>query len=215
MAIGSKATLVAKKAPRPAAPAAKAVPTKAAPAAKKGFPPRKAGAKAAPARPAYPRFDAPSDFKPFFLDVTFNSGADGMIIPNEIKALRIKGKWETAENPRYDLAEYDVATLVGIASRLSSITYAANLLKRLPLDSRFKLIIRVSKRAADGSILVGVKAGAMSAPGSAKMKWIKDNTNPVYRKLRRCNRLMPSAFVDVQLPPMKRRGKKAEEDGDE
>ena len=190
-------------------PAAKA-PAPKKPVAKKAAPAKKS---TAAARPAPLRFDAPSDFKPYFCEVRFKTGEDALISPVGFKASRVKGRWDNQEAPRFDLKEYDVPTLLGIMSRLSAVTFAPNVLRRLPANTSFLLILRVNRRSADNSLAIIMKAAAMSN-SAGKLRWFKEKADPVYRRLRRSVRILPSAFVDTQLPPSRRRSKK-DSDSDE
>ncbi len=158
----------------------------------------------APARPAPLRFDAPSDFKPYFCEVRFKTGEDGLISPTGFDVSRVKGRWDNKEAPRYNFKDYDIPTLIGIVSRLSAITFAPNVLRRLPANSSFFLVLRVNRRSADNSLAIIIKAAARSN-SAGKMKWFTDKADPVYRRLRRAARILPSAFVDTQLPPSRRR----------
>jgi hypothetical protein len=193
-------------------PAAKTISTKDVVPAKKGFPAKKTGtaAKKAPSKKPKPLvFKAPVDFKPFFLEVAVQTGTDGLFSPVGFSATRIRGNWDNPEAKRYDLATYDVPTLAAIGMRLSSVTFAPNILKRLPINTKFKLILRVSKKAATGGLMASVKFLAMSNE-AGKMKWIKDVKDPTRRRIRRANRVLASAFLAVQLPPSARKVKKGE-----
>lgn len=156
-------------------------------------------------------FQAPADFKPAFFEVKFTTMRDGLINGNSLKAIRIKGKWDNPDAKRYDLAEYDLGTLLGIAARLGSI-YAPNVLKRLPGKTTFKLILRAGKKAADNSLSVKVKEAGhvIFHNDKPKLKWFEDKKDPVYRKLRKVSKVLSAAFTKVQLPP-KGRQKKTEE----
>jgi hypothetical protein len=194
------ATVAKTKSTKPAATPAKT------PAKK---PVARTAAKTRGAASAPPRFDAPSDFKPFFAEVEFSTGTDGLIAAGSVEVSRVRGKWDNTEAPRYKMSEYDQATLVAVACRLSSVTFASNILKRLPGETRFKLIVRVSRRAADNSLASTIREAAMSN-AAGKLRWFKEKADPTYRRLRRANRILPSAFVCVQLPPIKRRKAAAE-----
>jgi len=195
--------------PKKAAPAAK----KPAPATKKAPAKKTAGAAKRP-RPAPITFEAPSDFKPAFFEVQFAVGEDGLMVPASFGAKRVRGRWDNAEAKRYDMAEYDPVTLLGIATRFAYITFAPNVAKRLPAGSKFQLVLRVAKKAADGTLTARVVA-ARYVNDAGKWKWYTDKADPIYRKLRRAAKVLPSAFVAVQLPPSGRRTKKSDEDSGE
>lgn len=188
--------------------------------AKGTFPAKKASAdgKKAPAKKKAAKliFKAPADFKPAFFEVEFATGKDGLVKGESVSINRVKGRWDNPEAKRFNLAEYDLATQNGIVSRLGAI-YAPNILKRLPAGSKFGMILRCNKRSADGSLSVafkGIKQMVESKknPGKMKWKWFEDKKDPLYRKLRKIARILPGAFVNVQLPPATGRQKKSKDE---
>lgn len=184
--------------------------------AKKTFPKKKEGSSKTKTKKAKKiLFKAPEDFKPSFFEVMFETLRDGCIRGSTFSALRVKGKWDNADNPRYDLAEYDAGTSLAIATRISAAAHAANVLKRLPPKEKFGLVLRVNKRSADGSLAVSLKGARQLVVGKndkLKWKWFEDKKDPTYRKIRKAIKLLPSAFVEVKLPPKgKRKGKKDED----
>lgn len=193
---------------KPAAPkaaAAKPVAAKTAtrPAAKKA---------AAPSdRPAAPRWSAPSDFKPAFFDFRFETDEYGLIKSGTLSGVRVRGRWDNEEAKRYDMSEYDQATLTAFGMRVSTGIFAPNPEKRIPANTAFRLIVRVSKRAADESLAARFVGMSHSKIGGKKEIWFADKTDITYRKLRKCARVLPSAFVNVQLPPSRRRSSADEE----
>jgi hypothetical protein len=173
-----------------------------------------------PARTALPIFTAPTDFKPFFLEVFLRTEKDGLL-GSTIKAIRYIGRYdpEAEDKKKSDIASYDQPTLIGIMSRFAAVTYATNAAKRLPINTTFKVVLRVNKKAADESLSVLVKsiaiAGKVSKSGRADYTELaKNDLN--YRKLRKASRVLPAAFKTILMPPKKVRGVKVvEEDSDE
>lgn len=167
------------------------------------------------AKPAKVTFPAPADFKPCFVDVMFKTQKDGLIGP-AIKAVRIKGQWTNENAKRYDMMTYDATTVVSLMARIGARTFAAGVAKRLPSGTSFRLIVRVGKRTADDTILASVKSISrmVKSKTSGKSKWkeMTDKTDPVRRKLRSVGRFLPGAFVNIQLPPTKKRKEETEED---
>lgn len=193
-------------------PSKKIVPGKK-PVAKAGVPAKKPVAKKpAGNRPAKITFQAPSDFKPAFFEVEFATLADGLLNGASLKIQRVKGNWTNEDARRYDLATYDLATYTAVAARLGSIT-APNVLKRLPPETSFGLVIRVNRRSADGTLSViikGIKQGAISSKsGKMRWKWFEDKKDITYRKIRKITNSLAGAFVEVQLPPSGRQKKAA------
>lgn len=162
-------------------------------------------------------FKAPEDFKPAFFEVKAVTQHDGLISPGVVIE-RIKGQWDNPEAKRFNLAEYDVPTLVGITSRLQASFYKANFHGRLPAKTRIGIVIRCSANRTTGLMSVSVKAAYTmvknEATGKLKKKWFTDKTDLTYRKIRRAARLLRGAFVTVQLPPSPTRRKKDDIDGE-
>lgn len=229
---GSKApaTTKAKPVAGSKAPAAKTV------AAKKGFPARKPGtARKAPARKPLPLFTAPADFKPHFIEVSVRTEKDGLL-GNAIKATRYVGRYDenAPDNKKFDLGSYDARTLYGIMARLSGPLFKATnekkfpvLVKgrtevkgamRLPALTVFRILLRVNKKAKDGSLSVlfkhvvqVVKSTKTGRPQDVQL----EKNDPVYRSFRKSARTLPAAFKDSLMPPKKVRGRKVEQAEDE
>lgn len=215
---------------RPAAQAAK-------PPVKKGFPPRKPGtASDRPARKPLPTFKAPADFKPHFLLLQVKTEADGLIA-SQVKAVRYQGKFdrEADDKKKFDMANYDMPTVVGIAARLGGVTYKATNDKKFPADPKkraafkgaarlpaktvFQILLRIGKKSADGSLTAGVKQiwQAVTNPATGRQKLVElEKTDLCYRAIRKSSRFLPAAFANVQMPPKRTRGsRKAEAEDDE
>ena len=69
--------------------------------------------------------------------------------------------------------------------------------------------------AGGGTDLTARVVAARYVNDAGKWKWYTDKADPIYRKLRRAAKVLPSAFVAVQLPPSGRRTKKSDEDSSE
>jgi hypothetical protein len=132
----------------------------------------------------------------------------------------VRGKWDNPDAPRFDLATYDMPTLLGIATRLGAMAFAPNITRRLPPKSKFGVVLRVNCRAATGSISVLVKGAkylsVSKSTGKAKWVWVNAQSTEaallLHRRMRRMGRFLNGAFVEVQLPPSKRRAKADEEE---
>ena len=206
-----------------------------APKKKKGFPPAKDGKakKAKSKKKALPTFKAPADFKPHFLLVQLVTEADGLLASN-VSAVRYQGKFarDADDKKKFDMAAYDMKTLIGIAARFAGVSYKATNDKKYPVDVKervgfkgaarlpakttFQVLLRVGKKAADNSLTAGVK-GVWQAVTSKKSGRLilkeLEKTDVCYRALRKASRTMPAAFANVQMPPKRTRGgKKNEED---
>ncbi len=176
-------------------------------------------------RKPLPVFKAPADFKPHFLLVQVTTEKDGLI-GCKIKATRYQGRFdrEAEDKKKFDISTYDPVTLVGIAARLSGVTYKATNDKKLPVDPKdrvnlkgahrlcasttFQLLMRVGKRAADQSLTCGVKQiwqALANNKGVVRLKEL-EKTDPAYRALRKASRILPAAFAQVQMPPKRTRG---------
>lgn len=168
-----------------------------------------------PTRTALPIFKAPADFKPFFLEVFLRTEKDGLLA-STIKAIRYIGRYdpEAEDKKKSDIASYDQATLIGVMSRFAAVTFATNAAKRLPINTTFRVVLRINRKAADESLSVLVKSiaigGKIAKSGRTDYtELLKTDVN--YRKLRKASRLLPAAFKATIAPPKKVRGQKVEE----
>jgi hypothetical protein len=230
--VAAKSAPVAVKKGFPAKKAAAGAPT-----VKKGFPARKPGAKRPAKKNPLPLFKAPADFKPHFLLVSVSTEKDGLF-GADVSATRFLGKFDrdADEKKKSDLAFYDPTTLVGIAARLGAVTFKATNDKKLPISPKeradykgaarlpasttFEVLIRVGRRVADNALTAGVKqvfqVGKSAKTGRVVYVALL-KTDPAYRLIRRVSRVLPAAFLNVQMPPKRTRGgrKQAEESDDE
>lgn len=216
---------IAKVAPKVARPVAKAgFP------AKKGFPARKPGSAPARKRKPLPIYKAPADFKPHFLLIQVQTEKDGLLGSN-IGGIRYIGRFDrnADDKKKFNLKSYDIQTLIGIQARFSAVTYKANADKkmpasikergglkgamRLPANTLFQILLRVGKKTADQSLTSRVVSvfQAVDNPKTGR-KGLKEleKTDMAYRAFRKASRILPAAFKEVQMPPKRTRGKKAE-----
>lgn len=202
-----------------------------------GVPAKKGAAAKRPARKPLPTWAAPADFKPHFVEVTVKTEKDGLL-GNAIKAVRVNGRYDLDdpgnidERKKFDMSAYDKTTLIGIQARLAAVTFKATNDKkfpvepkgrtevkgamRLPANTTFRLVLRVNRKK-EGHLAVLIKQILQAVKNKAgNVKAVPlDKKDPVYRSLRKSLRFLPAAFKDVQMPPARRRGKKAEDDGEE
>ena len=209
---------------KPAAPV-----KKAAPAAKKGFPARrdpnapapkltaeqKARRAAAEAKKKLRMHKAPTDMKPFCMELTVRTAKDGMLTP-KIKAERIRGRWDNPDAKRFDMMEYDRFTVAALVSRMGAMLYASNPERRLTPLTSYSIVLRVTARKADGVLVCRVLVAKRTIKKGDKTVWswfdkVKDKATPDWRKIRRSVQNAGGAFVDCQLPPAGRQPKKGEE----
>jgi len=173
----------------------------------------KAGAKK---KNALPLFRAPEDFKPHFMTVMMKVEKDGLL-SSSAKMTRYQGRYDpnADDKKKCDVASYDQKTVQGVLSRFAMVTYVTNVAKRLPAGAVYQVLLRVNRKAADGSISVLFK-GMEQAEKSKKTGRVKmaalEKTDPVYRRFRKAGRLLPPAFKEVLMPPKRVRGAKKEED---
>jgi len=78
-------------------------------------------------------FEAPADFKPFFLEVTVRTEKDGLL-GNQIKAVRYQGRYDPQadDKKKFDIAGYDTKTLVGLQARIAQVLFKTNATKFYP-----------------------------------------------------------------------------------
>lgn len=184
-------------------------------AAGKGKPAAKGKAK----KNALPTFKAPEDFKPHFMTLLMKVEKDGLL-SSSVKATRYNGRYdpEADDKKKFDVMTYDPKTVLGALSRFSMTTYATNVAKRLPGGAVYQVLLRINRKAADGSISVVFKGmeKAEKSKKTGRMKMVAmEKTDPVYRKFRKATRILPAAFKEVLMPPKRVRGankKDAEDD---
>jgi len=152
------------------------------------------------------KFDAPSDFRPCFYEVTMKTEADGLL-GSKITAKRIQGSYEKApEKNRRPVHKFDPRTLMGIAARIGAATFVNKETNRLPANAVFVMVLRVAKNK-DGHIRVGLKhiQGQVTKNSVSRMVML-DKKHPVYRRLRRAVKFLPAAFISAIQPPKLGRG---------
>jgi len=182
------------------------------------------------ARKGLPTFQAPADFKPHFLEVTVRTEKDGLL-GNAVRAIRYQGRYDVnaADNKKADLGSYDPRTLNGLMARISGPLFKATNDKkfptqikgrtevkgamRLPANTVFRLILRVNRKAADGSLSVLFKYIQQITKNEKTGRPVivdLEKSDPVYRSFRKSSRTLPAAFKDVLMPPKRTRGQNAE-----
>lgn len=164
-------------------------------------------------------FAAPGDFRPCFLEVTFRTGADGLISQSQV--LRVKGRWDNPEAPRFDMKDYDAMTQAALMARLGGRYFATNPEKRLTAKSQYFLVIRVAQNKTEGTLRARVAACAKFIKSEKTGKLVRvwfnkekeaHKKDPIFRKLRSVNRFLAGAFTGIQLPPSRRKAKEAAEE---
>lgn len=158
----------------------------------------------------------PSDFKPFFMDVKFKTSKDGLLGP-QFLVERVRGRWDNEDAKRWDMSQYDPLTVAAFLSRLGGVLFAPNPVRRLPGNTPYRLIVRVSVRKKEGAkptlnarIAQIARYEESAKTGKMRAKWLEDTKDPDRRRLRRISRHLGGAFTKVLLPPSGRRSKKEE-----
>lgn len=145
---------------------------------------------------------APADFHPALFEVNFKTDKDGFL-SSKISALRIQGTYDKApESARRLVEEYDPATLIGISTRIGLATYVANAANRLPKNTQFRVLYRVSNRKADNAIVVTVRNIWMASKGrSGATKPVElDRKDKTFTRIRRSTQFLPAAFATSIQP---------------
>lgn len=174
----------------------------------------KAGVKREVKMPSYPVWTAPTDFKPHLLEIHVKTDKDGLLGP-AIKVIRYRGQVTDDPRKKWDVAEYDMQTVIGILSRLSMTTFITNQAKRLPANTRFRILMRVSMSKAKQNMLTCSfkEVSRVAKLKSGKLKVVPyEKRDPIYRRFRRASRILPSAFANCLMPPKKTRQKKVAEE---
>jgi len=189
------------------APASKKTPVRAAPS-KTARPAARAAAKPAATKPVWL---APADFKPAFFMFSFDTDDQALLTPESLTGTRYRGRWDNEDAKTYDMRTYDFSTLIGFGARISAAIWAPNVLRRITPNASWQIVVRVNRRAANGSLSVRIIGVSIKREGK-KLKWFEDKTDPDFRKIRRSARWLSAAFTDVQLPPSPRRKPKEDEE---
>jgi hypothetical protein len=170
-------------------------------------------------KPPKYQWKAPSDFTPFFLEVKFKTEKDGLL-GGTIVATRYKGKYDPKDEKKrkWDLATYDVPTLIAIQARFAAATFHASgkpnkkgESARLAPNTTYKLLLRVGKRKADDTLTCSIKQGWKAVKKGEKVKAVEmDKKETEYRRIRRAAKHLPAAFRSTIAPPkgvrMKKKG---------
>lgn len=152
-------------------------------------------------------WEAPSDFKPFWLRVTLTTDKDGMF-SGITDAVRYVGAIEADKDPKkmLSLLEYDVPTVMRLNSRLGKAFFhstgrpnARGISPRIPANTALDIHIRVSKKAADNSLTTSVSKVFAKVGRAAQVEL--GRTDPAFRKVRGISRHLPAAFAEVLALP--------------
>jgi hypothetical protein len=193
-----------------------------------------AGKTATVKRSPLPSFKAPADFKPHFVEITVRTEADGLL-GTDIRATRYIGRYDTnaEDKKKRDMSAYDMQTMIGIQARFGGLTFKPNnekkfpaLIKgrtevkgsmRLPASTVFTIVVRVNRKAADGSLATPIKFVFQKVKNkeTGRVRVVElDKADPISRMFRRAARFLPAAFKNVQAPPALRRKKLVEDDAE-
>jgi hypothetical protein len=89
------------------------------------------------------------------------------------------------------------------------VTYVTNVTKRLPMNTTFKIVLRVNRKAKDGSLSIlfkSISVGVVSKKTGRASPQELDKKDIKYRMFRKSSRIMPAAFKEVLMPPKRQRG---------
>lgn len=151
-------------------------------------------------------YAAPSDMKPFFMHILCRTGKDGLI--SDVEVIRWKGRPDNPKAKSIKLSEQDPTVLSTVAARLGATSFVTNPDKRLPSKTTFRMLCRVGKNK-DDNVRFGIKEIVMKTETGKKTLKKK---HPYYRRLRRCNRIMPAAFMKIGDFPKLKKAKKGKDD---
>jgi hypothetical protein len=91
-------------------------------------------------------------------------------------------------------------------------------LKRLPANTVYKLVLRINRKSADGSLSIlfkGISVAQKSEKTGRTIAKELDKKDPQYRMFRKSARILPAAFKDCYMPPKRVRGVKVKEEADD
>lgn len=164
-------------------------------------PPTKGGkAKKKKARKPLPVFKPPEDFKAAFIEVKLRIGKDGVL--EDCSARRYAGRTDTDNVKVLPMQLYDVRTMLRIGMRLAGPNFIRNEGKRLPGNSVAVMLIRVGTKSDTGGLVTRVRDIKFQEGRDGKMKTL-NRKSPIFRALRKANRLLPGAFTMMKPFPSK------------
>lgn len=150
------------------------------------------------AKPPKITFQAPADVTSAFMEITFNTKADGFIGSEKLNVEIIKGGWDNPKAKRYDLIELNPTTAMSIVSRLAMLTYITNPTKRFTPNTVYKVLARVTVSRADGSIRGGVKkVWRLPRKKNAELTEITDKKDSELRRLRRAGKFLAGGLTEL------------------
>lgn len=177
----------------------------------------------------------PSDFKPFFLEITFKTEQDGMLnLHNDFQVNYHRGRYDDDEKKKYDMWDFDPKTVASIFARMAPKLFHATgrkllnkagqeVPKRLEPNKVYRVVFRVLAKKDPNGVhdkIIGVilkhvfitKKVKSKATGESKVKIIELNTKDPYRRMfGGAVKFMACAFKEMLQPPKGRRKKKDEE----
>lgn len=178
----------------------------------------------------------PSDFKPFFLEITFKTEQDGMVnLHNDFQVNYHKGRYDDDEKKKYDMWEFDPKTVASVFARLSPKLFHATgrklinregveVPKRLEPNKVYRVVFRVIAKKDPNGVhekILGVtlrhvfitKRVKNKKTGETTTKVVELNTKDPFRRMfAGATKFLACAFKSMMQPPKGRRPKKVEED---
>lgn len=163
-------------------------------------PPVKGKAKKKKARKPLPVFKPPEDFKAAFIEVKLRIGKDGII--EDCTARRYAGRTDTDNVKVLPMQLYDMRTMLRIGMRLAGANFIRNEGKRLPGNSTAVMLIRVGTNSKTDGLVTRVREIKFQEGRDGKMRTL-NRKNPIFRALRKANRVLPGAFTTMKPFPTK------------
>lgn len=178
----------------------------------------------------------PSDFKPFFLEVTFKTEQDGMLnLHNEFQVNYHRGRYDDDEKKKYDMWDFDPKTVASIFARMAPKLFHATgrklvnkagqeVPKRLEPNKVYRVVFRIIAKKDPNGVhekIIGValkhvfitKKVKSKATGKSTVKIVElNNKDPYRRMIAGAAKFMACAFKEMLQPPKGRRPKKVEEE---
>lgn len=177
----------------------------------------------------------PSDFKPFFLELTFKTEQDGMLnLHNDFQVNYHKGRYDEDEKKKYDMWDFDPKTVASVFIRLAPKLFHATgrklvnkagqeVPKRLEPNKVYRAVFRVIAKKDPNGVhekIIGValkhvfitKKVKSKATGESKTKIVElNNKDPYRRMIAGAAKFMAPALKEMLQPPKGRRKKKEDE----
>jgi hypothetical protein len=145
-----------------------------------------------------PVFKPPEDFRSAYIRVILKTDKDGIL--GNCRCIYYKGRPGTASEKSLPMSSFDPDTQMRVAMRLAGANFIRSEPRRLPPNSQAMLLVRVGVKTTTGGLSTAVREIKFKEGKAGKTKTLA-RKNPLFRALRKANRILPGAFTSIQLFP--------------